>query len=148
MYFIVCYDQEAPQADLFYIIYVYFKLNHYMMVINFTINELGWGSLVATNLAVIPHVLYIHRYSYFKAQDLGTVILDRIPFQPVYTLPPPHILLKETPKKGSDRRYKIVAIVRINQFEFFNWIWATFWWGIKKGESFIGGMFGKIKMYF
>ena len=37
MYFIGCYDQEAPQSDPFNIIYVFFKLNHYIMVINLTI---------------------------------------------------------------------------------------------------------------
>ena len=57
MYFIGCYDQGAPQADPFYIIYVFVKLNHNMMVINFTINEPSWGSPVATNPAVIPYVL-------------------------------------------------------------------------------------------
>ena len=35
MYSIGCYEQEAPQANYFYVIYVSVKLNHYMMVINF-----------------------------------------------------------------------------------------------------------------
>ena len=65
IYFIGCYDKEAPKDDPFYIMYVFFKINHYMMVINFPINELSWVSYVATNLAVIPHVLYIHQYFIF-----------------------------------------------------------------------------------
>ena len=59
---------------------------------------------------------------------------------------PPPPLLKETPKKGCHWRSKMVTILIIDQFEFFNWIWATFWWGINQGEGFIGGMNGKIKI--
>ena len=35
MYSIGCDEQEAPQANYFYVIYVSIKLNHYTMVINF-----------------------------------------------------------------------------------------------------------------
>ena len=34
MYYIGCYEQEAPQANSFYVVYVFVKLNHYTMVIN------------------------------------------------------------------------------------------------------------------
>ena len=35
---------------------------------------------------------------------------------------------------------------KIDQFEFFNLIWATFWWGIQRGEGITDGMIGKFKL--
>ena len=66
MYYVGCYDQEAPRAHNFLCYLCILEFNKYVMAIIFLINEVSWEFTEFTNLAVIIYVPYINWCKYFK----------------------------------------------------------------------------------
>ena len=63
------------------------------------------------------------------------------------TFQTPHPSIDGEPKGGLPLEFKKNSeLLKIDQFEFFNRIWASFWLGIQRGEGVTDGTNGKNKI--
>ena len=112
--------------------YVFVKLNHYMTVINFysywTQLGLSHGHQYGcyTVCALYKPILTLKNLGLGNCYSWSHFISSCLSIVP----PPP--ISKGNPKKDYHRHSKTTEIWRMDQFWFFNCIWETFWWVIRR----------------